>query len=75
MLKYNSCKIQSYGISWSLKCNVVLGNCYAEVIAIRKKVCVWKSCMIQVMVNSWSCEPYHRNLGEKISDMGNAWEM
>lgn len=37
MLKYNSCKIQSYGISWSLKCNVVLGNCSAEVTTVRKR--------------------------------------
>lgn len=37
MLKYNSCKIQSYGISWSLKYSVVLGNCYAEVITVKKK--------------------------------------
>lgn len=40
MLKYNSCKIQSYGISWSLKCNVVLGSCYAEVLTVGKRVCL-----------------------------------
>lgn len=37
MLEYNSCKIQSYGISWSFKCDVVLGNCYAEVITVRRR--------------------------------------
>lgn len=36
ILKYNSCKIQSYTISWSFKHNVVLENCYAEVITVRQ---------------------------------------
>ena len=36
MLKCNSCKIQSYAIGWSMKCNVVLENCYTEVIAVRQ---------------------------------------
>lgn len=62
MLKYNSCKRQSYGISWSFFWELLCRGCSSK-----KMGCVWKSCMVQVMVNNWSCDPYYKNLGKKIS--------